>query len=179
MVFDLWSQIWSDSNSFYGYLLICDLVLIKVFPFWLHYLFYSSFLLSYFSRKNERYYAVICVSVFLISLLSEFWIWNESATFFIVFFFAGQNPVISKSWCTSILKLVFLVINPGTDITYYLKWLSFCLKIYSNIINLSFQIILLFMIGNATISNCNAVFRFYIYYLVELLIRIIFYSNIL
>ena len=31
----------------------------------------------------------------------------------------------------------------------------------------------LFMAGNATISNCNAIFRLYIYYLVELLIRII------
>ena len=34
-------------------------------------------------------------------------------------------------------------------------------------------IIFLFMAGNAAISNCNAVFRLYIYYLVELLIRII------
>ena len=42
-----------------------------------------------------------------------------------------------------------------------------------NIIDLSFQIIFLFMTGNTTISNCNAVFRLYIYYLVELLIRII------
>ena len=46
-------------------------------------------------------------------------------------------------------------------------------KICFNIINLSFQIIFLFMTGNTTISNCNAVFRLYIYYLVELLIRII------
>ena len=71
MVFDLRSPILSDLNNFYGCLLICDFVLIKVFPFWLHYLFYSNFPLSYFSRKNERYYAVICVSVFLISLLSD------------------------------------------------------------------------------------------------------------
>ena len=31
----------------------------------------SNLPLSYFSRKNERYYAVICVFVFLISLLSD------------------------------------------------------------------------------------------------------------
>ena len=62
---------WNVNANMYGYLLICDFVLIKVFPFWLHYLFYSNFLLSYFSRKNERYFAVICVSVFLVSSLSD------------------------------------------------------------------------------------------------------------
>ena len=76
------------------------------------------------------------------------------------------------------LEPFFLIINSGTDITYYLKRLSFCQKICFNIINLSFQIIFLFMTGNTTISNCNAVFRLYIYYLVELLIRIIFTQSI-
>ena len=58
------------------------------------------------------------------------------------------------------LKSFFLIINSGTDITYYLKWLSFCQKICLNIINLSFQIIFLFMAGNAAISNCNAFLGF-------------------
>ena len=42
------------------------------------------------------------------------------------------------------------------------KWLSFCQKICLNIIDLSFQIIFLFMTGNTAISNRNAVFRLYI-----------------
>ena len=43
------------------------------------------------------------------------------------------------------LEPFFLIINSGTDITYYLKRLSFCQKICFNIINLSLQIIFLFM----------------------------------
>ena len=81
--------------------------------------------------------------------------------------------MILRDSSNQFLKSFFLIINPGTDITYYLKWLSFCQKICLNMINLSFQIIFLFIAGNATISNCNAFFRLYIYYLVELLIRII------